>query len=87
MANKKRPAQDFWCIKLRNGDEYEARVDRDYLSFNTMKFASYEAALAHARGRNLNPIDHVIVLARFEWPKVLKTREIDYGTTDISVAG
>lgn len=78
---------DKWVIQLRGRDSsFMAQVDSIAGCFNTWKFDSYEAALAFCRAKSLNPIDYVIVFVRFPRPRVIATRDIDYGTSTVTVA-
>lgn len=80
----------FWLISLRGGlDSGEgvlASVDYEVLAFNTLKFMSASAALAHARRKGLDPQDYVLVLAEFTRPTTIEVREIDYSASTLAVA-
>lgn len=78
---------ECWVIRLRNEEGTIADTAAEIGAFNTLKFSSFSAALAHCRRRSYSPIDYVICRARFTAPEILETREIDYGQSSLALAG
>lgn len=86
---KRRQTFECWCIRLKGsdgGENFIASTNAEFLAFNTLKFGSYAAALAHARRHDLHPADHEIVRAKFRDPDVLEVREIDYSIGELALA-
>jgi hypothetical protein len=79
MARQKRFTSKgrWWTIRLRHTAGWSANADNVFLGFNTLKFMSYEAALAWCRKGAKSPADFVICLTEFT-AKDVEVREIKY---------
>lgn len=86
MSEKAVETFECWLVGLKSGEGYIAHVVHDDLSWNTLKFASYAAALAWCRKKDKDPRDFVINRVRFTQPEVLETREIDYSISSLMIA-
>lgn len=84
MANKYKTAK-FWTIRLRNDEGWVSNIISQKMSFNTLKFTSYSAALAHCREHNYSQIDYVIALTEFKHREI-EVCEIDYTATRLDLA-